>query len=63
MTHLYTRLGDRAPIHWEPDDEPTGKTAIEDVLGSVPESYPVEVDQQTAEQIREEYENLIGGSG
>jgi glycosidase len=62
VTRLYTRPGSRVPIHWNPEDKATGKTAIESVLGSSPDSYPVEVDAETAEQIRQEYERLIGGS-
>lgn len=58
MTHLYTRAGDRAPIHWEPDETDLGRQAVESAVGSI-DTYPVDVDRQTAAQIRAEYQRLV----
>jgi hypothetical protein len=58
MTVLYTRPGNDVTIRWEPADTEKGKVAIENVIGSEPESYPVEVDNQTAAKIRDEYDSL-----
>jgi hypothetical protein len=58
VTRLYRRSGGRVPVHWEPEDETLGKEAVEAVTGET--NHPVEVDNETAREIREEYEQLIG---
>jgi len=58
MTHLYTRPGGRAPIHWEPDQPDLGRQAVESVVGA-PDSYPADVTDEEAEQIREKYQQLL----
>ena len=58
MSHLYVRQTDHAPIHWGPEQITLGKQAVESVTESV-DSYPVEVDGETAEAIREEYQRLV----
>lgn len=58
MTHLYQRPGSRAPVRWEPQYETLGKQAVESVAGAV-ESYPVDVTDTQAAQIREEYQRLV----
>jgi hypothetical protein len=59
---LYIRPGNRVDVSWSPDDPTTGKEAIDAVVGSV-DSYPVEVDRETAAQIRDEYQRLVAESG
>lgn len=45
---------------WDPDDTDAGREAVEAVVGTV-DDYPVEVDDDTASEIREEYAAITGG--
>jgi len=56
---LYTRQRNSLLVRWEPDDENAGQKAVEAVVGAV-ESFPAEVTNDQAEQIREQYEELTG---
>lgn len=58
MSHLYCRISDGITVNWEPDETDLGKQAVESVVGSV-ESYPADVTDEQAKQIREEYQSLI----
>lgn len=58
MTLLYRRTDGHTPIPWEPEHINHGKQAVESVVDT-PDSYPVDVDSQTAAQIREEYRKLV----
>jgi len=58
VTPLYERSGNRVPIHWTPDQTNLGKRAVENVVGT-PDSYPVDVDDETAAEIRAEYQRLV----
>lgn len=54
---LYRRPGGAAPVGWEPDDVGLGKEAITEIVGE-PDSWPAEVSNEEAEEIREMYEKL-----
>lgn len=55
---LYRRTSNGIPIDWEPDDADLGKRAVEAVVGPV-ESFPVDVTDEDAAAIREEYRRLL----
>lgn len=61
MTEIYRRETPHAPVFWSPQDEEAGKEAITNICGEA-DSYPVKVNAETAEKIRDEYDSLIGGS-
>ena len=52
----YTRIEDGLEIEWKPDDETLGSKAVENIIG---ETGSPEVDDQTAKEIRKEYQNLL----
>jgi len=58
---LYIRCSSGATVEWSPPDTPFGKQSVESVCGPI-DSYPVEVSDEQAAEIREEYESLSGGS-
>lgn len=62
---VYNRDTESAVVRWDPPNTSAGKNAVESVMGSV-DSFPVDVTDEQAEQIREEYRRLVeettGGS-
>jgi len=54
---LYVRYSSGGAIRWEPPESAIGRTAVESVVGPA-DSYPVEVDSETAAEIRAEYQRL-----
>lgn len=65
MTEFYRRDSNGHKIDWQPDDDDLAKQALENTPKTgvpdhamIPEDAPVEVDNQTAKAIREEYQRL-----
>jgi hypothetical protein len=57
---LYIRNGNSVQIEWAPENTTEGREAIYDITDASTETdLPVRVDDETAEQIRDRYKELI----
>lgn len=52
----YYRVKDNLIIEWKPEDQEIGQEAVKDVTETT--DYPIEVDKEIAEEIRERYKEI-----
>jgi len=70
VTVLYTRPSgyEDVPVDWQPDDEQAGAEALASIVDGVPDAStaldqaPHDLDQATAEAVREEYVAILEAS-